>query len=69
MVAPTEGHGNEERASLDARSVHSNFRHGFFTILDNILTVGESAEGEERAVWAHPHPGGLLEGSGGGREK
>ncbi len=35
MVAPTEGHGDEERASLDARSVRNDFRHGFFTILDN----------------------------------
>jgi hypothetical protein len=50
MVAPTEGYGNEERASLDMRSVHSDFCRGFFTILDNVLTVGESAEGEERAV-------------------
>jgi hypothetical protein len=50
MVAPTEGHGDEERASLDAQSVHCDFRCGFFTILNNVLTVGESAEGEERAV-------------------
>jgi hypothetical protein len=44
MVAPTEGHEDEERASLDTRSVRSNFRRGFFTILDNVLNVGESAE-------------------------
>jgi hypothetical protein len=69
MVAPTEGYKDEERSSLDARSVHSDFRPGFFTILDNDLTVGESAEGKERAVSAHPHPGGLLEGSVGGCEK
>jgi hypothetical protein len=50
MVAATEGHGDEERVRLDARSVHCDFRRGFFTILNNILTVGESAEGEERAV-------------------
>jgi hypothetical protein len=66
MMAPTEGHGDEDGASLDARSVRSNFRRGFFTILDNVLTVGESAEGEERAVCSHPHSGGLREGSGGG---
>ncbi len=65
-MAPTEGYEDEERASLDERSVRSDFRPGFFTILDNVLTVGESAEGEERAVSAHPHTGGLLEGWGGG---
>ncbi len=69
MVAPTEGYGDEERASLDTQSVLSDFRPDFFTILDDVLTVGESAEGKERAVWALTHPGGLLEGSGGGREK
>jgi hypothetical protein len=50
MVALTEGHEDEERASLDPRSVRSDFRRGFFTILHNVLNVGESAEGEERAV-------------------
>jgi hypothetical protein len=49
MVAPTEGHKDEERASLDAQSVRSVFRRGFFTILHIVLNVGESAEGEERA--------------------
>jgi hypothetical protein len=50
MVASTEGHEEEEKASLDARSVCSDFRRGFFTILHNVLNVGESAEGEESAV-------------------
>jgi hypothetical protein len=50
MVAPTEGYGDEERASLDTQSVLSDFRPDFFTILDDVLTVGESAEGKERAV-------------------
>jgi hypothetical protein len=50
MVAPTEGHEDEERASLDARSVRSDLRRGFFTILDDVLNVGELAEGVERAV-------------------
>jgi hypothetical protein len=36
------------------------------TILDNVLNVGEKAGGEERAGRPHPHPGGLLEGAGGG---
>jgi hypothetical protein len=35
-------------------------------ILDKVLTVSESAGGEERAGRPHPHPGGLLEGAGGG---
>jgi hypothetical protein len=69
MMAPTEGQGDEDGSSLDVQSVRSDFRHGFFTHLDNVLTVGESAEGEERAVLSHPHSGGLREGSGGGCEK
>ncbi len=35
-------------------------------ILEKVLTVNESAEGEERAGRPHLHPGGLLEGGGGG---
>jgi hypothetical protein len=66
VVAPTEGQGHEEGASLGAQSVHSNFRRGFFTILDNVLITGESARGEEIAARPHPYPGGLQEGSGGG---
>ncbi len=55
-MAPTEGQGDEEGASLDTQSVCCDFRHGFITIFDNILTVGESAGGEEQAAWPHPHP-------------
>ncbi len=69
VVAPTEGQGHEEGANLGTRSVRSYFRCGFFTILDNVLIIGESARGEERADLPHPHPGGLREGSGGGCEK
>jgi hypothetical protein len=69
MMAPTEGQGDEDGASLVAQSVRSDFRRGFSTLLDNVLTVGESAEGEERAVLSHPHSGGLREGSGGACEK
>jgi hypothetical protein len=44
------------------------FAAAFSPSKTTFLTVGESAEGEERAVWAHPHPGGFLEGWGGGCE-
>jgi hypothetical protein len=33
----------------------------FLTILDNVLTVAESAGGEEQAGWPHHHPNDLLE--------
>jgi hypothetical protein len=50
------------------QGVLSDKSHRFLIILDNVLTVGESAGGEERADRPHPHPGGLLavEGEGGG---
>ncbi len=67
MLLPTEG--DEEGASLDVRGIHSDFLHGFFTILNKVLTVGESVGGEEQAAQPHPHPGGLLEGLGGGCER
>jgi hypothetical protein len=44
VVAPTEGQGHEEGASLDMRGIHSYFRRCFFTILGIVLTVGESAK-------------------------
>jgi hypothetical protein len=40
-MAPTEGQGDEEGASLDAQSVGNHFCHGFFTISDIVLTVDE----------------------------
>ncbi len=43
--------------------------YGFLTILDNVLTIGESACGEELAGWPHPHLGGLMEVVGGGAKK
>ncbi len=40
----------------------------FFTILNNLLTVGASARGKEQARCPQPHPGGLLEEAVGGYE-
>ncbi len=68
MFATTEGQGDEEGASLDVRGSPSDFRRGFFTIIDNIFTVGESAGGEEQAAQPLSYPGDLL-GAGGGYEK
>ncbi len=42
--------GDEEGASLGTESVRCDFCRSFFTILDNILIIGESAGGEERAA-------------------
>jgi hypothetical protein len=66
VVAQTQGQGDEEGASLDVQGVHSDFPRGFPHHLDNILTIGELAGGEEQAGRSHPHPGGLLEGTGRG---
>jgi hypothetical protein len=62
----TAGQLDEEGASQDERSVCSNNHRNSSAILDNVLTVGESAEREEGAGCPHPHPGGLQEGSGRG---
>jgi hypothetical protein len=44
VVAQIKGQEDEEGASLDIRN---DFCHSFFTFLDKVLTVGESAGGEE----------------------
>ncbi len=51
------------------RAVHRDFRHSFFTIRDNVLTVGKSAKGEQRVAGPHPHKVKLLKGAGVGCEK
>jgi hypothetical protein len=45
---------------------HSDDRHGFFTILNNVLTVGRLARGKKRAGRPQPQSGGLPEKAGGG---
>ncbi len=42
---------------------HGHVCHGFLTILDKVLTVGESAGIDERASHPHFSPGG-LDGAG-----
>jgi hypothetical protein len=66
VFSPIEGQEDEEGASLDVRGIGAHFCCGFFTILDKVLTVGESAGGTEQAAWLHSHPEDLLEGAGGG---
>ncbi len=56
-------------SELGQESVQSDFGPSFFTILDNILTVGELARAEEQAARPQPHPGDLLEGAGRGCKK
>ncbi len=52
--------GDEEEASERAQGDHGNGGRGFLAISDNVLTMGESAEGEEGADWPHSYPGDLL---------
>jgi hypothetical protein len=42
VMAPTERKGNEEGVNFAAKSMRSEFHCGFFTILDNVLIIGES---------------------------
>ncbi len=46
--------GDEIGASECAWGDHGYDRHGFLTILDNVLTAGESAEDEEEGDQPHP---------------
>ncbi len=57
---------DEEGAIQNVIGDHSNDRHGFLTILDNVLTVGGSARGEERSCRPQPQSGGHPEGAGEG---
>ncbi len=46
---------NEEGAIQNVTGELSDDRRGFLTILDNVLTVGVSARGEERSRRPQPH--------------
>ena len=59
---------NEEGAIRNVTGDLSNDRRGFLTILDNVLTLGGSARGEERSRRPQPQSAGLPEGAGGGTE-
>ncbi len=48
----------EDRVSQGVWGIYSYNCRGSFTILDNFLTVGESAGVEEQASWHHQQPGG-----------
>ncbi len=64
--AQSVGLGDEEGVSQDVRGVRGDDRCSSFTILGNVLTVGELTEDEERAGSVNPHQGGLQEGMGEG---
>jgi hypothetical protein len=53
--------GGEEGASQDIRGICGDNRLSSFTTLDNVLTIGELAMGENRDGQPHPHAGDLLE--------
>ncbi len=58
--------GDKEGAIQNVIGDLSDDCHGFLTILDNVLTVGESARGEKQADQPQPQSGGLPERAGWG---
>jgi hypothetical protein len=51
--------GGEEGAIENVWGGHGHDPRGLLTILDNVLTVSESAGAEEWDDKPHPHPGDL----------
>jgi hypothetical protein len=51
--------GDEEEAIQNVLGDHSDDRHSFLTILDNILNVGGSAGGKKQASRHQTQSGGL----------
>jgi hypothetical protein len=58
--------GDEEGAIQNVPGNHSDDRHRFLIILDNVLTVGGSAGSKKQTGRPQPQSGGFLEGAGGG---
>ncbi len=58
--------GDKEGAIQNLPGDHSDDRHGFLTISDNVLIAGGSAGDKKQADWPQPQSGGLPEGAGGG---
>jgi hypothetical protein len=58
--------GDEEGAIQNVPSDHSDDRHSFLTIWDNVLNVGGSAGGKKQASQHQPQSEGLPVGVGGG---
>jgi hypothetical protein len=56
--------GDEEGAIKNVPGDHSDDRHSFLTIWDNILNVGGLAGGKKQASWHQPQSGGLPVGVG-----
>jgi hypothetical protein len=59
---------DEEAAIQNVPGNQSDDHIGLLIILDNILPVGKSAGGKERAGWPQPQSGGLPEGAEGGKK-
>jgi hypothetical protein len=57
--------GDEEGAIQNVPGDHSDDRHSFLTISDNVLNVGGLAGGKKQASWHQPQSGGLPGGAGG----
>jgi hypothetical protein len=58
--------GDKEGAIQNVPGNHSDDRHSFLTIWDNVLNVGGSAGGKKQASRHPPQSGGLPVGVGGG---
>jgi hypothetical protein len=51
--------GDEDGVIQNVPGDHSDDRHSFLTILDNVLNVGGSAGGKKIASWHQTQSGGL----------
>ncbi len=58
--------GDEEEAIQNVPGDHSDDRHSFLTILDNVLNVGGLAGGKKQASRHQTQSGGLPLWAGGG---